>query len=147
MTPAPQPWHALTAEEALTALGSSPHGLSAAEAAARLATTGPNRFQAIRPTPLLRILVRQFSGTLMVLLVAAAAISLATGDRLDALAILAVLLLNGLLGFATEWRARRAMEGLLSLEVGRARVRRAGREGEVAACRCGRSRTSAERTC
>ncbi len=133
MTPAPQPWHALTAEEALTALGSSPHGLSAAEAAARLATTGPNRFQAIRPTPLLRILVRQFSGTLMVLLVAAAAISLATGDRLDALAILAVLLLNGLLGFATEWRARRAMEGLLSLEVGRARVRRAGREDEVAA--------------
>ena len=132
-TPAPLPWHARTPEEVLTALGSSAHGLSAPEAAARLAASGPNRFQAIRPTPLLRILVRQFSGTLVVLLFAAAAISLASGDRLDGLAILAVLLLNGLLGFATEWRARRAMEGLLGLEVGRARVRRGGREDEVAA--------------
>lgn len=133
MTLTPLPWHARTAEETLAALGSTAHGLSPEAAAARLAATGPNRFQAIRPTPLLRILLRQFSGMLVVLLFGAAAISLATGDQLDALAIVAVLLLNGVLGFATEWRARRAMEGLLGLEVGRARVRRAGREDEVAA--------------
>jgi Ca2+-transporting ATPase len=106
----------------LAALGVTPAGLSTAEVAARRAVAGPNRFQAFRPTPLLRILGRQFSSILMLLLVAAAVISLASGDRLDGMAIVAVLVLNGLIGFFTEWRARRAMEGLLALEVGRARV-------------------------
>jgi Ca2+-transporting ATPase len=135
------PWHAMPVNRVREALGlpaaPSPdglaHGLSEAEARARLAATGPNRFQAIRPVPLATILLRQFTGTLILLLVVAAGISFATGDRLDALAILAVLLLNGLLGFVTEWRARRAMEGLLALDVGRARVRRDGHEEEVPA--------------
>lgn len=141
MTMREAPWHAMPVDRVREALGlpaaPSPdglaHGLSEAEARARLAATGPNRFQAIRPVPLAAILLRQFTGTLILLLVVAAGISFATGDRLDALAILAVLLLNGLLGFVTEWRARRAMEGLLALDVGRARVRRDGHEEEVPA--------------
>ncbi len=127
------PWHQLAPEEAASILATTVSGLSEPEARARLARHGKNRFEAIRPTPLLTILARQFSGFLVLLLMGAAAISLWNRDLLDALAILAVLLLNGGLGFVTEWRARRAMEGLLAFDVGRTRVVRGGRAMEIAA--------------
>ncbi len=120
-------WHARPAGEVLEALGSGPEGLAAEEAERRLAIHGPNTFRALRPTPAWRILARQFRSILVLLLGVAIAIALLAGDRLDALAILAVLVLNTTIGFATEFRARRAMEGLLGLEVGRARVVRPGR--------------------
>ena len=127
------PWHSVPAAEVLSRLDSTPAGLTSAEADTRLRRLGPNLFATIRPTPALTILVRQFTGPLVVLLAAAAGISLWSGDVADALAILAVLLLNALIGFTTEWRARRAMEGLLALEVGRARVLRDGTMQDLSA--------------
>ena len=57
---------------------------------------------------------------------AAAVLSLLLGDRLEAAAIAVVLVINTLIGFLTEWRARRAMEALLDLDVPRATVVRQG---------------------
>ncbi|MBL8977670.1 MAG: cation-translocating P-type ATPase [Gemmatimonadetes bacterium] len=124
--PVPPDWHALPPDEARHRLGVGATGLSLAEVAARRRESGLNRFVALRPTPLLTILLRQFKSILVLLLIGAAAISFATGDQRDAWAILAVLALNAAVGFATEWRARRAMEGLLALEVNRAWVQREG---------------------
>jgi Ca2+-transporting ATPase len=107
-------------------MGVSAGGLSQAEAEHRLATYGPNAFRRAPPTSAFTILLRQFRGILIWLLAAAALIALLSGDRLDAMAIGAVLVLNAGLGFVTELRSRRAVEGLLSLEVPRARVRRDG---------------------
>jgi Ca2+-transporting ATPase len=118
-------------EEALQLLGSSPQGLSAAEAARRLGRDGPNVFQASRPVPAWKILLDQLRSVVTALLVSAAGIALVSGDRLDAAAIGAVLVLNVLLGFFTELRAHRAMEALLGLEVARARVLRDGAARDI----------------
>jgi len=128
-----RPWHALPPQDVLQALGVTPAGLSQAEVLSRRAAVGPNRFQALKPASLLTLVIRQFRSILVLLLIVAGAISVMSGDRADAIAILAVLVLNGLIGFLTEWRARRAMEGLLALEVGRARVIRAGVTAEIGA--------------
>ena len=129
----PTPWHALPGEAVLAELGSSAHGLSEREAAARLARWGPNVLRAAPPVPAWKILLAQLRGVVVVLLAAAAALALATGDPLDAAAIGVVLLINTALGFAMELRARRTMEGLMRLEVPHATVMRDGRRREVGA--------------
>src|SRR5687768_10650613 len=99
--------HARTPEETLAALGSTPEGLTEADARERLQRFGPNALHAARQTSLGEILLDQIRGVVVLLLVAAAAISLLTGDAVDAAAIGAVLLINVTLGFVTEVRARR----------------------------------------
>ncbi|HEU0014119.1 MAG TPA: HAD-IC family P-type ATPase [Longimicrobium sp.] len=125
------PWHAVGAHAALERLDSSATGLSAGEAAARRQRWGPNLLRAAPPVPAWKILLAQLRGFVVLLLVAAAALALATGDPLDAGAIGVVLLINTVLGFVMELRARRTMEGLLRLEVPRATVLRGGARREV----------------
>ncbi len=119
-------WHALSVEAALSAAETDRSGLSDAEAEARLARYGPNRLSPVPPTSALAILRDQLTGVVVLLLMAAAGLSLLLGDRLEAAAIAAVLVINTLIGFLTEWRARRAMEALLDLDVPRATVVRQG---------------------
>jgi Ca2+-transporting ATPase len=107
-------------------LASRPEGLSPEEAVERLARYGPNHFQVSRPVSAWAVLLRQFRSVIVILLGGAAGIAFYTGDFLDAVAIVAVLVLNVGIGFVTELQARRAMAALLSLEVARARVVRGG---------------------
>ncbi|MBP8298041.1 MAG: HAD-IC family P-type ATPase, partial [Burkholderiales bacterium] len=95
------------------------HGLTAAEAARRLAADGPNELRAVPPPPAWRRLLAHFQDPLIYLLLAAAAIALvawaiegATGWPVDALVIGAIVVFNGLLGFAQEARARNAVAAL-----------------------------------
>jgi Ca2+-transporting ATPase len=122
----PRAWHALSVDAALTAAQSRESGLSDAEARARLDEYGPNRLAPPAPVSALRILRDQLTGVVVILLLVAALVSLALGDRLEAAAIGVVLAINTLIGFSTEWRARRAMEALLELDVPRASVIREG---------------------
>ena len=87
---------------------------------------GPNRLPSPSRASALRVLLDQFNSIVVVLLIAAAGISLALGDLLEAVAIGAVLIINTLIGFAMELRARRAMEAILGLDVPIASVVRAG---------------------
>jgi Ca2+-transporting ATPase len=119
-------WHAKPADDVLRELGSAPDGLTAAEAARRRQQHGPNRLTVARPVSALRILWDQLRSVVVLLLVAAAVVSWLLGDRLEAAAVAAVLAINTLLGFATELRARRAMEALLRYEAPRATVFREG---------------------
>ena len=127
------PWHTVTAAEAVRRARGVPEGLSAAEARARLARAGPNELPAPARTSLWRILLRQVSSVITLLLLAAAAVALVSGDRLDAAAIVAVLVINVTLGLVTELPARRAMHALLSLEVPHATVLRDGRPERIEA--------------
>lgn len=129
--PAPTAWHALDPAEALARLDSGPDGLAAEEARQRLARWGPNLFQRSRPVSWLEVLLAQLRSLIVLLLAAAGGVALFSGDPLDAAAIAAVLLLNIVIGFTTELRAHRAMEALLSLEVARAHVVRAGQVLEI----------------
>jgi len=94
-------------------------GLSRTEAEARRAQYGPNQLESAGGAGPLTILVRQFVNALVVILAAAAALSVMMGHWGDAATIGAILVLNAGLGFAQEWRAERALEALqrmLSLE-------------------------------
>ena len=120
-------WHAVDVDTLLRDLDTDRQGLSDAVAAARLATVGPNRLPLAAKVSPLVILGNQLRGVVVGLLMAATVLSLIVGDRLEAAAIATVLVINAALGFATEWRARRAMEALLHLEASHALVKRNGR--------------------
>jgi Ca2+-transporting ATPase len=104
------PYHARSSDDALRELESRPEGLTGPEAAERLARVGPNELRVIRPASAWSILVAQLKSVVVLLLAAACGVALAFGDLVDAAAIGAVLVINTLLGFVTELRARRAME-------------------------------------
>ncbi|WP_206608845.1 cation-translocating P-type ATPase [Notoacmeibacter marinus] len=84
------------------------------------------------PGPL-GVFLRQFRGTLVLILVIAAAIAFFLGERVDALAIGLVLILNAVIGFVQEWRAETALDALRSMLSPTAIVVRDGREQEIAA--------------
>ena len=108
-------------------------GLSSAEAAARLAASGPNVLrEPPSPSPL-TILGRQFQGLVMWVLVGAVVLSAVLGDWVEAAAIAALLVLNGFVGFLQEWRAESALAALRSLGAPRATVLRDGRASVVPA--------------
>jgi Ca2+-transporting ATPase len=126
--------HAVATTEVVRALDVAPQlGLSETEAAARHTRYGANTIQAIRPRATWRLLLDQFASLVVALLAAAAIVALLTGDLLDASAILVVLIINALVGFATEWQAGRALDALRRQAVTTARVRRDGHELTVAA--------------
>lgn len=126
-------WHSSVVNAVLATLRTDHGGLSEGEAAARLTQWGPNRLTPPAPTSLFAILRAQLTGVVVWLLIVAAALALAMGDRLEAAAIAAVLVINTAIGFLTEWRARRAMEALSQLDVSRASVVRDGRLRLIAA--------------
>ena len=118
--------HACSEDALLHSLNSSTAGLTSADAAERLRVDGPNRLPAARHVSALRVLADQLRSMVMLLLLAAGAISIAVGDHLEAVAIFAVLVINVVIGFVTEWRARRAIAALLELDVLQAVARRDG---------------------
>ncbi|HEY9065821.1 MAG TPA: cation-transporting P-type ATPase [Burkholderiaceae bacterium] len=101
-------------------------GLSAAEAARRLARDGPNEIRDVAGRSAWQILAGQLDSVPVALLGASAAISLAMGAVLDAGAIAAVLAANGAIGFVTEREAEQTVSSLRRLQPGRASVLRDG---------------------
>jgi Ca2+-transporting ATPase len=125
--PSPPPaWHALNANEALARLQSSPGGLTQAEAAARLLRDGPNALPKAKRHSLLALFARQFADFMIGVLVVAAGVAFVIGEGIEAVAILAIVVLNALLGFMQEWRAEQAMEALRSMAAPRAQAVRDG---------------------
>ena len=128
-----QAW-TLTPDEVVKALGTSPEtGLSQAEAERRLAEYGPNELTERGLRSPWRILAAQFTEVMVIVLIVAAAISLAVGDLKDAIAILVIVVLNAVLGFTQEYRAERAMAALKKMAVPQIKVRRDGQVREISA--------------
>lgn len=125
--------HSMTAEEALTALGSSMEGLSPEEAEARLAQYGPNQIQERAETTWVETLLAQVKNPLVYILIIAAAVSYAFGHITDGSVILAVVLINTVIGFVQEYRAERAMAELAKLAAPKAVTRRGGADREIVA--------------
>ena len=126
VTTDPVPWHARPEAEVVADLDAEPDGLSSAEAQARLARYGPNRLPEAEGPSAARLLLDQVATPLMGALMAAGAIALALGEIEDGLVVLAVVILNALIGFAQEYRAGRAIAALAELVAEPARVRRDG---------------------
>lgn len=124
--------HAQAPDALAEGLGVVPaKGLSAVEAARRLAQVGANALRPAEPVRLWAIFLRQFRGAVVALLAAAAVLSVVFGDLPETIAITAVILINAAIGFATEVSAVRSMEALQQLGATTARVRRDGALVEV----------------
>jgi P-type Ca2+ transporter type 2C len=124
--------HALTSDQVFTALGTAPQGLTATEATSRLGRFGRNELPHGRPAGALVIFLRQFLNPLVYVLLVAAMISAVMQDLTDAGFIVAVLLVNAVIGAIQEYGAERSAEALRALVTSRALVVRDGEEREIA---------------
>ncbi len=127
-------WHALSVEEALAAQETSTEGLSRDEARRRLARFGPNELRKEKTVSWWMMLLGQFQNVLILILLAAAGISLALyvvrreGSFWDPIIIVVVVLISVLLGFVQQYRAERAMQALKQMIAPTSAVIRGGEE-------------------
>nr|MDT0663252.1 cation-translocating P-type ATPase [Micromonospora sp. DSM 115978] len=128
-TSTPTPWHARPAADAARDLDVDPGvGLSPAEAARRLERYGPNRLAEAPREPRWRAFLRQFQDLLILILLAAAVVSLVVSREVETpIAIALVVLLNATIGFVQESRAEASLEALRRMSHTTATVRRDGR--------------------
>jgi Ca2+-transporting ATPase len=126
--------HALPLEQALEEMETHLHnGLSSQEARARLERYGPNELQE-RPRPgFLKLLLDQFNNFLIIILIVAAVVSLLLGETIDALAILAIVVLNATLGVVQESKAEQALAALKKMAAPNARAIRDGQQTTIPA--------------
>ncbi|WP_269465891.1 cation-translocating P-type ATPase [Streptomyces qaidamensis] len=108
-------------------------GLSSDEAARRLELHGPNEIPAEPRTPVWRRVLQQLRDPLILVLLVAAALTIATGDLSDAAVILLVITVNTVVGVVQEVRAEQAVMALSAMSAPAARVVRDGEERSVAA--------------
>lgn len=127
-------WHTLTAEEVARKLQSDTSlGLSGQEAQRRLAEHGPNELQAPTYVSPWSILLEQFKNVLIIILLAATAISAFLGHGTEAIVITVIVLFAVILGFVQEYRAERSIEALRRMAAPEAHVVRQGRESRIPA--------------
>src|SRR5690348_12967646 len=107
-------------------LALAPAGLSSEEARRRLAADGRNAVAARPGRSVLRSIGHQLRDTVILVLLAAAALTIAVGDTTDTAVIVAVVVLNTALGVVQEVRSERALTALADLMAPRATVVRDG---------------------
>jgi Ca2+-transporting ATPase len=125
-------WHVKTAARAIASLRVDPsRGLDSAEASRRLETGGYNRLAARKRKNLFLRVLEQFRDVLIYILLAAAAVSVLLGEGSDALIILAVVVINAVVGVVQESKAEKALEALKKLAAPKAVVLRDGSPREI----------------
>ena len=127
-------WHALSTEEVLKQLNTGlEDGLSSTEAELRLQKYGPNQLVE-KPRPgFLQLVLDQLKNFVVILLIAAAFISLVLGEYIDSAAIFAIVVLNAILGVVQESRAEAALAALKKMAAPEAQVVRGGRRTSLPA--------------
>jgi Ca2+-transporting ATPase len=126
-------WHTLPHDVVAGLFDVAPaRGLGAHEAAGRLLRDGANALPEGRQRSPLRILVSQFADVMILVLIAAAAVSVVLGEHQDGIAIVVIVALNAAIGFTQEYRTERAIAALRSMATPIARVRRDGEVRELA---------------
>ncbi|MBS3061425.1 MAG: cation-translocating P-type ATPase [Candidatus Diapherotrites archaeon] len=128
MTASQTDYSCLSAEDALKSLKTTEKGLSSEWAEVRLKEVGPNELAKKKKNLVLEILVEQFSDVMVLILLAAAILLFfVVNETLDAVVILAIVLLNALVGFIQEYKAENAIEAIKKLSAFSARVLRNGK--------------------
>ena len=120
-------WHALSAEQVLGRQGvASTTGLSGDEVQVRRGNVGPNTLAEEPPVPAWKRLAAQFQDLVVWILIVAAIISGLLEEWVDTAAILAIVIVNGIIGYVQEARAERALASLQKLSAPLAKVLRGG---------------------
>jgi Ca2+-transporting ATPase len=125
-------WFKLTTEDVVRELDTDIEpGLTEVEANRRLEKFGLNELVERGGKSPWRILLDQFKDMVVVILIIAAIVSLLLGEELEAIVILAIVILNAVIGFSQEYRAEEAMAALKKMAVPTVRVRRDGQVQEI----------------
>ena len=126
-----QDWHSLKAEEVLNHLEVRDEGLSSAEVEKRLEQYGQNQLREAPRPGFLALLWAQLNNFVVILLIVASVISALLGDYVEAAAIMAIVVLNSVLGIVQEQRAEQALAALKKLAAPDAQVLRDGARRSV----------------
>ncbi|MCB2229872.1 cation-translocating P-type ATPase [bacterium] len=105
-------WFNLAKEHVFQRLRTSPEGLSSQEANKRLSESGRNELTEKSKRTRLAMFLDQFKDFMIIVLITAAVIAGLTGDVGDTVAIIVIVILNAVIGFAQEVRAEKAMAAL-----------------------------------
>ncbi|NTV37003.1 MAG: HAD-IC family P-type ATPase, partial [Anaerolineaceae bacterium] len=127
-------WHALSTDQVLETLDTQfQSGLTSQEAARRLEQYGPNQLTE-KPRPgFLQLVLDQLKSFVVILLIVAAVISAVLGEWVDASAIIAIVVLNAILGVVQESRAEQALAALKKLAAPEAQILRDGHRVSITA--------------
>ncbi|NSW75375.1 MAG: calcium-translocating P-type ATPase, PMCA-type [Candidatus Atribacteria bacterium] len=120
-------WHALSPEEAIDTLQSNVElGLTEEEVKRRTARYGRNVLPEKKPKGILALFLEQFRDFLVLILIGATVVSVLVGETTDALVILAILIINAVLGVVQEKKASCALEALKKMSIPGCEVVRGG---------------------
>lgn len=114
-------------------LNTSPKGLSPNDAHERLSRYGRNTLEVKKKKTIWSMLLHQLTDFMILILIAAAVVSGIVGDVTDTIVILAIVVINAIVGLIQEWRAEKAIEALQKMAASNARVLRAERSIEISA--------------
>lgn len=120
-------------DDVLGTLGSQRTGISNTEAQKRLTEFGTNELQEKKKRTTLLMFLDQFKDFMILVLIGAAVIAGVIGDLADTLVIIAIVIINAIIGFVQEYRAEKAMEALKKMAAHSATVLREGAIARVAA--------------
>ncbi len=124
-------FHQMSVDEVLRTLETGHEGLAPEEARARLGRYGRNELVEGRRRTVLAMLLGQFADFMIIVLIAAAVIAGIIGEVSDTAAIVVIVILNAVLGFAQEYRAEQAMTALKKLAAASAVVIRSGKHQTI----------------
>jgi len=124
-------YYNISVSETIKALNTSEKGLTEEEAGQRLGKHGINELEKREKISPFQILIRQFTSCIVFILLAALVISLLIGEKLDAVVISTIVVLNGIFGFVQEFKAEKAIEALRKLTALKAKVIRNGKEAKI----------------
>lgn len=126
-------WHLLPISEIEQLLNTSPSGIDTLTALERLTEYGKNQIEDKKKKSILQMLLHQLTDFMILILIAAAIISGILGDLTDTLIILAIIIINAIVGFIQEYRAEKAIEALKKMAANHARILREGKMIDISA--------------
>jgi len=124
-------WYQLEPEAVFAEFSTGSEGISAEEAEKRLHQYGANTLPEEAPISRMKIILHQFTSPLIYILLAAAVVTAVLGDYIDTGVIVAVLILNALIGYLQEYKAETSVRALKNMIVLKARVVRDGIEQDI----------------
>lgn len=133
MTSEDMKYHLMAADQVADRLKTDPKGLSSEDARQRLSQYGHNTLEVKKKKTIWVMLLHQLTDFMILVLIAAAIISGIVGDLTDTIVILAIVVINAIVGLVQEWRAEKAIEALQKMAASRARVMRKGESVEISA--------------
>jgi Ca2+-transporting ATPase len=126
-------WHLLPLSEINRLLHTSPSGIANITATQRLSEHGKNQIEDKKKKTILQMLLHQLLDFMILILIAAAIISGLLGDVTDTIIIIAIVIINALVGLIQEYRAEKAMEALQKMVANQVHVLREGKRIDIAA--------------